>query len=315
MNKQKESEAIERLKQYAPPDNEKYWICYSGGKDSDCIRILAELAGVPHEIHHNLTTVDAPETVQYIKTIPGCIIDKSHYEDGRPKTMWNLIQKKLVPPTRIMRYCCSELKEHGGKGRLKVTGVRWAESVARKERAGVVNVLGKPRNTEKRLLRLGFTNYRINKQGGIILNAQSGDNDSTRYIDDFMHVCYQDRSITVNPIVDWEDSDVWEFLHHYGCASNPLYQCGDKRIGCIGCPLSTAKNMKRDFKRYPKYKENYINAFDKMCKLRAEKGLVNTQSWTNGESVMKWWLEEDPAQLTFFDDDEIADIMYEMGVT
>ena len=314
MNAAKEAEAIERLKQYTPPDSEKYWICYSGGKDSDCIRILAELAGVPHEIHHNLTTVDAPETVQYIKTVPGVIIDKSYYADGTPKTMWNLIQHKMIPPTRIMRYCCSELKEHGGKGRLKVTGVRWAESVARKERAGVVSVLGKPKNTEKRLLRLGFTNYRINKQGGIVLNAQSGDNDSTRYIDDFMHVCYQDRSITVNPIVDWEDTDVWEFLKHYGCSSNPLYQCGDKRIGCIGCPLSTAKNMKKDFRRYPKYKENYIRAFDKMCKLRAEKGLVNTQSWRDGESVMKWWLEEDPDQLTFFDDEEVSQMLFDMGV-
>lgn len=27
-----------------------------------------------------------------------------------------------------MRYCCAELKENGGKGRLRVTGVRKAES-------------------------------------------------------------------------------------------------------------------------------------------------------------------------------------------
>lgn len=41
----KEKRAIEYLKAFEPKD-EPYYLCYSGGKDSDCIRILAELAGV-----------------------------------------------------------------------------------------------------------------------------------------------------------------------------------------------------------------------------------------------------------------------------
>ena len=57
--KEKEQKAIEALKMFEPED-EPYYLCYSGGKDSDVIRILAQLAGVKHEIHHNLTTVDAP---------------------------------------------------------------------------------------------------------------------------------------------------------------------------------------------------------------------------------------------------------------
>lgn len=64
MNKEKEQRAIEYLRMFEPEEY-PYYLCYSGGKDSDCIRILAQLAGVRHEIHHNLTTVDAPETVQY----------------------------------------------------------------------------------------------------------------------------------------------------------------------------------------------------------------------------------------------------------
>ena len=42
-------------------------------------------------------------------------IQYSHYEDGTPKTMWNLIPKKKLPPTRLMRWCCAELKEWGGE--------------------------------------------------------------------------------------------------------------------------------------------------------------------------------------------------------
>jgi len=93
MDKEKEQIAINRLKAFAPKDGEPYYLCYSGGKDSDVIRILASLADVPHEIHHNLTTVDAPETVQYIKSIPGVIINKARKDDGTIETMWSLIRE------------------------------------------------------------------------------------------------------------------------------------------------------------------------------------------------------------------------------
>ncbi len=60
-----------------------------------------------------------------------CEVDKHIHPDGTRTTMWNLIPRKLIPPTRTVRYCCAELKEGGGKGRFIATGVRWAESVAR----------------------------------------------------------------------------------------------------------------------------------------------------------------------------------------
>ena len=134
MNTEKERRAIEYLKSFEP-QGEPYYLCYSGGKDSDCIRILAELSGVKHELHHNLTTVDAPETMRYIRSIPGVIIDRPQL------TMVQLIVKKKFPPTRIQRYCCEHLKERGGKGRLKIMGVRWGERRNRKENHGRVTVI------------------------------------------------------------------------------------------------------------------------------------------------------------------------------
>lgn len=164
MDKQKEKTAIERLRAFVPEDG-VYYGCYSGGKDSDCIRILLQLADVPHELHHNLTTVDAPETVRYIKSVPGVIIDKATYQDGTPKTMWNLIPRKKIPPTRLMRYCCQELKEQGGKGRLKITGVRWAESVKRRDNGGVVKIIGKPKTVQQYMTENGV-NFQSTAQGG-----------------------------------------------------------------------------------------------------------------------------------------------------
>lgn len=284
MNTEKEKKAIDRLRAFEPDDG--YYLCYSGGKDSDVIRILADIAGVKHENVHNLTTVDAPETVQYIKSMSDVRIEY-------PKTtMWKLIEQKLMPPTRLARYCCEVLKERGGNGKLSITGVRWAESAKRAESADVVKIIGKPKTTQKAADEIDV-DYRVSKQGGMLLSM---DNDKSRRM---VEMCYRTRSTTVNPIVDWSDTDVWNFLHHYGCNSNPLYACGFHRIGCVGCPLAD-KQRYVEFARYPKYYRNYVHAFDRMLNARRQNGLPT--EWETGEDVMRWWLEEPPKEQMRFDD-------------
>jgi phosphoadenosine phosphosulfate reductase len=275
----KVKKAIERIKLFEPDDG--YYLAYSGGKDSDCIRILADLANVKHEIHHNLTTVDAPETMQYIKSIPNVIIDKARYADGRQKTMWSEILRNGTPPTRLMRYCCVSLKEVGGKGKLRMTGVRWAESTNRKHKADLVSIDRKQRTLKK--VEAENAEYKETKSV-ITLND---DNDTNRRV---VEQCYRTDRTIVNPIVDWSDEEVWEFLHSQGCESNPLYKCGQTRIGCIGCPMKSGWGQKADFERYPIYRANYIRAFDNMLKRRKEIGKVTSPEWTDGEAVMAWWV-------------------------
>lgn len=277
---EKEKKAVEVLKTFEP--EEGYYLCYSGGKDSDVIRILADLAGVKHELHHNLTTVDAPETIQYIKSIPGVIIEKARYSDGSHKTMWNLIVKNGIPPTRLMRYCCKELKEHGGKGRLKITGVRKEESINRANNSGDILIVGSPKTTKK-FLDKNEIEHDVTKKGGIVLNFDNSD--SRRSVEH----CYRTTSTMINPIIDWTEKDVYSFLHYYGVSINPLYSCGECRVGCVGCPQGGHKKQKIDFITYPKYKENYIRAFDRMLKVRIEKGNPSHE-WSSGEEVMNWWI-------------------------
>lgn len=67
-----EKQAIDILQTFA--GNEPYRLGYSGGKDSDVILHLAKKAGVPFTAVHNLTTVDAPETVRYVRSKPEVLI-------------------------------------------------------------------------------------------------------------------------------------------------------------------------------------------------------------------------------------------------
>lgn len=124
------------------------------------------------------------------------------------------------------------------------------------------------------------------------------DNDESRRV---VEHCYRTTSTMVNPIVDWTDSEVWDFLHHYGCESNPLYKDGFKRIGCVGCPLSGEKKQLEKFERYPQYKKNYIRAFDRMLKNKKAENI----DWKTGEDVFNWWVGIDKDQMTL---DEFMDM-------
>ena len=154
--------AIDRFRTFEPPEG--YYLAFSGGKDSVVIKALADMAGVKYDAHYNLTSVDPPELVQFVKSFPDVIIDRPKDKDGNQITMWNLIPRKKMPPTRIVRYCCKELKEVGGQGRLVVTGVRWAESPNRKNNQGEITIMTKRNKERKELVQSG--NFTKTDKGG-----------------------------------------------------------------------------------------------------------------------------------------------------
>lgn len=153
--------AIERLKAFEP--KEGYYLAFSGGKDSVVCKALCDMAGVKYEAVYRVTSVDPPELVRFIKEHhPDVRFEIPRDKDGKPITMWNLIPRKMMPPTRVGRYCCESLKESAGDGKMTVTGVRWAESYNRKENQGLVTVVGKKKKGEIE----NDPNFMLTNQGG-----------------------------------------------------------------------------------------------------------------------------------------------------
>jgi phosphoadenosine phosphosulfate reductase len=269
---EKVEKSIERLKAFCP--SEGYYLAFSGGKDSVVCKTLCDMAGVKYDAHYCHTSVDPPELVKFIKEKhPDVSDDFPRYNDGTVKTMWNLIPKRKYPPTRLARYCCAELKESGGDGRMVVTGVRWDESANRKNTHGIVDIRNKTGEVE---------GMRDNGRKSIVL---VNDNSEARRM---IEQCYTRHKTSVNPIIDWTDADVWAFIRSENVPYCELYDCGYKRLGCIGCPMAS-DNHKKEFKRYPTYKNAYIRAFDKMLKAREEAGLKSVANFADGKAVFNWW--------------------------
>lgn len=275
-----EKMAFERLRLGAETSKRMYnaplLLCYSGGKDSDALLQLAINSGIDFEVLHNHTTIDAPETVYHIRNtfkkleLQGikCTIEKPTYK-GERVTMWSLIPMKMFPPTRIVRYCCTVLKERGGRNRAIATGVRRAESVARSKR-GI------------------YEDYNSDKKKKIILN---NDNDDKRR---WFERCQKQAKTIINPIVDWNDENIKDYIQSEKIDLNPLYCEGFKRVGCVGCPMA-GKHRYVEFRRYPTYKKAYIHAFDRMLSARIANEKDKTK-WQTGYDVFRWWLEEDYRQ-------------------
>lgn len=212
----------------------------SGGKDSSVLKHIAmkarEKYNTPFYIQHNHTTVDAPETVYFIRR------EKEKYEAlgieykiVYPKrTMWQLIVDHATPPTRVMRYCCMDLKEYSGNGEKVVTGVRKAESKSREDNQSVVTFTN-PSAELKRKADKG-EDLQVSKKGGvIILNL---DNAETRQL---VETCYRTTKTLINPLIDWEDDYLWWYIRKENIELNPLYGNGFCRVGCIGCPMAGKK--------------------------------------------------------------------------
>ena len=91
--------------------------------------------------------------------------------------------------------------------------------------------------------------------------------------------------VYLNPIIEWSDAEIWEFIHKYDVLYCPLYDEGWKRLGCICCPNG---NQKKQAERWPKIADAYRRACVRAFDVRKQKELPTR--WVSGEEMFNWWI-------------------------
>ena len=230
-----------------------FYLAFSGGKDSQALLHMAQLAGVKFRAHMNLTSVDPPEVIRFVRT------NYKEVELNKPhKSIFRIAVEKQILPTQRVRWCCAEYKENAGAGKVTLIGIRRKESSRRAKRneveisnrkfSGSLDDFEEYRQEQK-----AKRARRRSKKDGV--NITNADNEQT------LGCINGKESLLISPIINWSERDVWEFLNDVVSVPHcSLYDEGWKRIGCIGCPMSSRKQKLFEIKRYPHVKRNWIKA-------------------------------------------------------
>lgn len=196
------SDALE----YISKDTNRYefnstFISFSGGKDSTVVSDLVMRAlGTPKVMHiFGDTTLEFPETYEYVKRF------KSNHKltpmlnaKNREKDFFDMCEI-VGPPSRVMRWCCTVFK----------TGA-------------ITNYVKLMSKNQSRI----FTFYGIRRSESNSRSKYDKESNSPKIT----------KQITISPIIDWLDGDVWLYILSRGIDFNYAYRLGFTRVGCWCCP-------------------------------------------------------------------------------
>ena len=260
------------------PEN-GFYLAFSGGKDSQCLYHVAKLARVRFKAHMNLTSVDPPEVIRFVKT---------QYPDVeliKPRmSIYEMAKKKHILPTKRFRWCCAEFKETSGVGKVTLIGVRKAESARRAKREEISTTIKGKRYNET------FDQWSEHEENIV---ACVGGKDK----------------ILVSPIIYWTERDVWQFLNENGIPHCGLYDDGYTRIGCICCPMSGPRQKAKEIKRWPHVKRNWLKTIQYLkdtgySRHPEETNETNFIWWISGKGYKQFYADEFLQQKIEFKDNE-----------
>lgn len=208
-----------------------YFVGFSGGKDSQVLLDLVKRAGVKYKAYYNVTTIDPPENVRFIRQY----YPEVHFIHPR-QTFIKMIEKKGLP-TMVARWCCAELKEKNGAGNVILTGVRADES-----------------NKRSKYNEVAIKSNRV----------EHSDRSKKHTIEEIVqneHRCIKGKdAIMIYPILNWTERAVWQYISDNNLPHNPCYDIAG-RVGCMFCPFAKKQQIEFFEQKYPKYKDAIMKHF------------------------------------------------------
>lgn len=282
-----DEEAIKMIQYYEPlalqNDPRGYCVCTSEGKDSRVLGHLFRRAKVKHFYLHSITGIDPPELIYFQRKNFAEYKELGYlaYDVMYRKSMWQLMIAKTIPPLRTIRYCCAELKERRVEEQgnaLMSFGVRRYESVKRKQNRRELEIVANGRRGRN-----------------LVLPFDNSENRRT------FEICYADCEKRLNPIAEWDNQNIWDYINYWKLEQCCLYQEGFSRLGCIGCPMATEAHKRMEFRRWPKFKQQYLWTFGKMVEERKRRGMSMLNHSNTAEEWFEWWVRD---RLSYKEDEQ-----------
>ena len=229
-----------------------YIVYFSGGKDSLVLLELVRMSGVKYEAVYNVTGIDAPESIYYIRQFP-------EVKFNHPKQNFFKLVEKWGMPTMQRRYCCKVLKEGEGAGRVCMTGVRKEESCRRSRYPDVKIFSNRKEHKEHRNERKSFEEIEANE-----------------------HRCIKGKDkIMVYPILEWTKEEVWEFIIRRQLPVNVMYNYVE-RVGCMFCPFCSDKQIEMYCEMYPRFKQLLLRSMGRYIEKKGGE-------LKSAEEMFDWW--------------------------
>jgi len=120
--------------------------------------------------------------------------------------------------------------------------------------------------------------------GETIVTGIRWEESNSRKCRDFYEKDDRKKKWYVNPIINWEEWEVWDYIEKYKLPICELYDLGYGRIGCVGCPMAYFKQRQRELNRYPRFVKMYKKAIRK----RMDKGFF--KEFKDENDVYEWWI-------------------------
>ena len=177
------------------------FVSFSGGKDSTVTSDIVMRALSEPKILHIFgdTTLEFPETMRYV----------DRFKEEHPQTPvlssrnkdkdFEELCKLVGPPSRVMRWCCTIFKTGAIQRKIKTLF----------------------RNKNKII-----TFYGIRRSESASRSKYERETEGSKIT----------KQITISPIIDWMDFDVWLYMLTTKIDFNYAYRLGYARVGCWCCP-------------------------------------------------------------------------------
>ena len=237
-----------------------FYLAFSGGKDSQALYHVAVMGGVKFKAHMNFTSVDPPQVIRFVRNNYPEVITHAPR-----KSIFGLAVERGILPSMRIRWCCADLKEQAGAGKVTLIGIRKQESTRRAKRHEVEVSNKKFSGSLDQFW--GWRDKELQKREEKLLKKMK--REGKKVNEDFFTAekesevrCINGKdSILVSPIIDWTEQDVWYFLNEVAKVPHcELYDQGYKRIGCILCPMSQYRQKLKEMQDFPHVKRGWIRA-------------------------------------------------------